>query len=346
MLTLVSMVFAFSLLVVFHEFGHFIVAKLLKVKVEKFAIGFGKEIIGFSGEETRYSLNFFPLGGFVKMLGDEPGDEKAKDPRSYLAQPWYKRIFIVLCGPLMNFILTIILLVIIFLTGVYVPDASIGNVMADSPAAKAGLKSGDLIVKINNVPVETWNDLTKLVYPNAGKELTLLVKRSNNEMIFKVVPKFDEERKIGLLGIIPSDGQKLERYGIIEACKKGTLETYTLTIMTLQELWKMFTGKIAPDVSGPIGIIKIISISAKAGFNSLVGVIALLSINLGIINLFPIPILDGGHILFLIVEGIRHKPMSVRKLQIAQAFGLVLIITIFIFATYKDIIRFLLPIAK
>lgn len=344
MLTAISVIFAFSILVVFHEFGHFIVAKLFKVKVEKFAIGFGKEVIGFSGKETRYSLNFFPLGGFVKMLGDEPGDEKAKDSRSYLAQKWYKRIGIVLSGPLMSFVLAIVLFIVIFMVGVQVPDISsskIGFVYEDTPAQKAGLKTGDTVVSVDGKKIHTWDDLTKMIQPSAGKKLTIIVQRGDKEVSVEIVPKLDEEREIGVLGI--RSESKVERLGIFKAANKAVSETGMWTVITLKSLWWMVTGKISAEVSGPVGIVQMIGMGAKAGFNSLVAFIAVLSINLGIFNLFPIPILDGGHILFLLLEGVRGKPVSTQKLKIAQAIGLALLLSIFLFATYKDIIRLLLP---
>lgn len=347
MLTLVSMVLAFSLLVVFHEFGHFIVAKLFKVKVEKFAIGFGPEWFGFQGKETRYSINSIPLGGYVKMLGDEPADEKAQDPRSYLAQSWYRRIGIVLSGPLMSFVLAFILFTTIFMLGVQIADVStamIGYVYEDTPAYKAGLQSDDIITAVNGQPIQTWDDLTKQIYPNTGKELSILIKRAGKKIQVKITPRYDEGRKIGVLGIRAV--QRLERSGLLSALNKGISETVTWTIITVKALWWMASGKIAPEISGPVGIVQMIGMGAKAGFNSLVAFIAVLSINLGIFNLFPIPVLDGGHILFLLIEGVRGRPVSTQKLKVAQSIGLAILISIFLFATYKDIIRLLLPAAK
>ncbi len=344
MLVTLIIIIAFSLLVIFHEFGHYIIAKLLKVKVEKFAIGFGPKWFGFQGKETYYSVNLFPLGGYVRMLGDEVGDPQALDPRSYLAQKWYKRAFIVAFGPVMNFVLAVLLFTIIFMVGINVPDTSttrIGYVYENTPAFKAGLKEGDIVKKISNQEITSWDELTKIIQPNYGKELPLEVLRDKKSMIVKLVPEYDQERKVGILGIRSS--QKLERDNPLRALIKGFEETYSWTVITLKAIWWMISGKIAPEVSGPVGIAQMISVGVKAGFASLVAFIAVLSINLGVFNLFPIPILDGGHILFLVIEAIKGKPVSPAKIKIAQTIGLAVLLLIFLFATYKDIVRLLIP---
>ncbi len=344
MLVTLIIIIAFSLLVVFHEFGHYIIAKLLKVKVEKFAIGFGPEWFGFKGKETHYSVNLFPLGGYVRMLGDEAGDPNAKAPRSYLAQKWYKRAAIVAFGPVMNFVLAILLFTIIFMVGVSVPDTSttrIGYVYENTPAFKAGIKEGDIVTKVNNQEIKGWEELTKIIQPNYGKELRLEVLRDKKPLILRLIPEYDKERKVGILGIRSS--QKLERDNPLNAFIKGCAETYSWTVITLKAIWWMVSGQIAPEVSGPVGIAQMISVGVKAGFASLVAFIAVLSINLGVFNLFPIPILDGGHILFLVIEAIKGKPVNAEKVKIAQTIGLALLLLIFLFATYKDIVRLLIP---
>ncbi|MDD5491286.1 MAG: RIP metalloprotease RseP [bacterium] len=344
MLVTLIIIVAFSLLVIFHEFGHYIIAKLLNVKVEKFAVGFGPEWFGFKGKETQYSVNLFPLGGYVRMLGDEVGDPNADSPRSYLAQKWYKRAFIVAFGPVMNFVLAILLFTIIFMVGVNVPDTAttrIGFVYEDTPAFKAGLKEGDIVTKINNQEIKNWDELTKIIQPNYNKNMPLEVLRDNKTIVFQLAPEYDKERKVGILGIRSS--QKLERDNPFKAFIKGCEETYSWTEITLKAIWWMVSGKIAPEVSGPVGIAQMISVGVKAGFASLVAFIAVLSINLGVFNLFPIPILDGGHILFLVIEAIKGKPVSAQKIKIAQTIGLAVLLLIFVFATYKDIVRLIIP---
>lgn len=345
MLTILSIAITITLLVLFHEIGHFMIAKLLKVKVEKFAFGFGPEWFGFTRGETHYSVNLFPmLGGYVKMHGDQPGDEKAKSPNSFLGQAWYRRVLIVIFGPIMNFVLAVLLFSTVYIVGIPVPDtgiAKIGGVYESTPAFKAGLRVGDIITKINNQPIKTWDDLTKMVQPNAGKTLVIVARRDSQEITFQAKPEYDKERKTGLLGIRAA--QKLERFSPIVALGKGISETYDFTLITIKALWLMLTGKMAAEVSGPVGIVQLIGIGVKAGFASLVAFIAVLSINLGVINLFPIPVLDGGHVLFLIIEAFRGKPVSVRKMEIAQIIGLTILISLFLFATYKDIIRLMMP---
>jgi regulator of sigma E protease len=180
-----------------------------------------------------------------------------------------------------------------------------------------------------------------MIQPNYGQELAIEVLRDKETLRIRLTPEFDKERKVGILGIRAS--QKLERDNPLVALGKGFSETYTWTVVTLKAIWWMVTGKIAPEVSGPVGIAQMISVGVKAGFASLVAFIAVLSINLGVFNLFPIPILDGGHILFLVIEAIKGKPVSAKKMKIAQTIGLVFLLTIFLFATYKDIIRLLIP---
>ncbi|MBI5554962.1 MAG: RIP metalloprotease RseP [Elusimicrobia bacterium] len=340
-----NLIAAIGALVFFHELGHFVIAKLLHVKVEKFALGFGPEWFGFSTAETRYSVNLIPLGGYVRMLGDEPGETHPDLPRSYQTQKWYQRALIVAAGPLTNFILAVILLTTLFMVGISVLDTStsaIGKVIENTPAQQAGLQSGDIIASINGQPVKNWDEVTKIIQPNSGNTLSLVVRRNNKEISIQAKPEYKAKVKHGILGISP--GRKIvEKEYPWPAFKKAVKETAFLTVFTVKAIWWIISGRIAPDVAGPIGMAQLVQEATKVGFANVVYLVVVLSINLGIFNLFPIPILDGGHIMFLIIEGFRGKPVSAFKIAIAQKAGLAILVTIFLFATYKDIIRLLRP---
>ncbi len=251
---------AIGVLVFFHELGHFVIAKLLKVKVEKFALGFGPEWFGFSTTETRYSVNLIPLGGYVRMLGDEPGETPIDSPRSYQAQKWYNRALIVVAGPITNFILAVILLTMLFLVGISVVDTStslIGKVIENSPAQHAGLQSGDIIISINDRLVKNWDEVTKIIQPNSSNTLSLVVRRNNKEILIQAKPEYDAEVKHGILGISP--GRKIiEKELPWQAFKKAVKETVFLTVFTVKSIWWIISGRIAPDVAGPIGMFPII----------------------------------------------------------------------------------------
>ena len=341
MLTAVAIIFTFGIVVFFHEFGHFLAAKRSGVKVEKFSLGFGPEIIGFTKGGTRYLLSAVPLGGYLKMAGENPEEAREGKPDEFLSQPWYKKIFIVLAGPVMNFVLAILLFsLVVFVWGqpvVKMDEARIGEVTIDSPADKAGLKSGDKIIAIDGTAVTTWEDMSKVIHNKANQPVELKISRQEQELKIKVVPKYDKERKVGLIGIVAPF--EMKRMNLLNSLLKGVEQTIDWSVLTLKFLGLMIVGKVKADVSGPVGIGQLISQVASTGLSNLFYLIAIISVNLGLFNLFPIPILDGGHIMFFTYEGISGKPLDVKKVNIAQVIGMSILIAIMIFATYKDFLR-------
>lgn len=343
MLPALAIIFTFGIVVFFHEFGHFLAAKRSGVKVEKFSLGFGPELIGFTKGDTRYLISLVPLGGYLKMAGEDPEEEREGKPDEFLSQRWYKKIFIVLAGPVMNFVLAVLLFsLVVFVWGlpvVKMDEAVIGEVTVDSPADKAGLKAGDRIVSIDAKSVTTWEDMSKIIHYKANQTVELKILRQGQELLVKVVPKYDKERKIGLIGIVAS--YEMKRMNIFKSFIKGIEQTIDWSVLTLKFLTLIIVGKVKADVSGPVGIGQLISQVAQTGLSNLFYLIAIISVNLGLFNLFPIPILDGGHIMFFTYEGVSGKPMDVKKMHIAQIIGMSILISIMIFATYRDFLRLL-----
>lgn len=352
--TILPTLIVLGILVFIHELGHFVLSKKLGVGVITFSLGFGPKLIGKKVGETQYQIAAFPLGGFVKLIGENPEEElKQEDlPRAFSTQPVWKRFLIVAAGPFFNFLLAIVLFSIVNLFGVPSLLPKVGEVSPGLPAEKAGLKKGDLILSVNQEKVSKWDELSKIIRSSQGKELILEVKRDEKIIEIKVTPQssiqknlFGEEIKIFLIGITPSGDTIVEKVGPIKAIGMGVAQTWfgiKLTAITIVKLIERVVP--AKTIGGPLLIAQLAGEQAKKGIVSLVLFMAILSINLGIINLIPIPILDGGHFLFLALETILRKPISVKKMEIAQQVGLVIVILLMIFAFYNDLVRIFSPI--
>lgn len=344
---IIAAIIGLSLLIFIHEFGHFVVAKYAGVGVERFSIGFGPRIIGKTYRETEYRISAVPLGGYVKLVGDNPDDPDSKEPNSFTAQSIWKRFLIVCAGPAFNVFMAVFIYSLIYMVGVPRIPAVVGDVLPESPAMMAGLAQGDRILTINGQSVELWQDLKKLVAKSAGQELTLLVERGSKQIKLIVVPEMAKDKNIfgesiqeGRVGIRASDARVYKAYPPHEALWKGMVRTVDLTSLTVLSVVKLVTGTVpAKSIGGPIMIVQMTGEQARAGFFSYVSFIALISINLAILNLLPIPILDGGHILFLATELVMGRPLSVKWREIAQQVGLVLIFTLILFAFLNDITR-------
>lgn len=344
---IVAAIIGLSLLIFIHEFGHFIVAKYAGVGVERFSIGFGPRLIGKTYGETEYRISAVPLGGYVKLVGDNPDDPDSKEPNSFAAQSIWTRFLIVCAGPAFNVFMAVFIYSLIYIVGVPRIPAVVGDVLPESPAMMAGLAQGDRILTINGQTVELWQDLKKLVAESAGQELTLVVERGSKQITLIVVPEMTQDKNIfgesiqeGRVGIRASDVRIYKAYPPHEALWKGMLRTIDLTSLTVLSVVKLITGTVpAKSIGGPIMIVQMTGEQARAGFFSYVSFIALISINLAILNLLPIPILDGGHILFLATELVMGRPLSVKWREIAQQVGLVLIFTLILFAFLNDITR-------
>ena len=349
MVSLISFIIVLSILVIVHEFGHFIVAKKMGVAVEKFSIGFGPEIIGVTKRETRYSISLIPLGGYVKLAGETSAEGVKGEKWEYLSRTVGERVRIIFAGPLLNYILAFFIFSFVFMVGNPTLTAKVGKVMPGYPAESAGLKAGDKIISINNKNVLYWEDVTNIVHTNKNQELSLLVNRDGVETVVQVTPKsqemntlFGSKKKISIMGIAPSDEIVYVKYDFIKSIYMGAEKLWTLTYITCRALWASVTGAIPikESMTGPIGIFYITGQAAKMGLVYLLQLMGVLSASLAIFNLLPVPVLDGGHILFLAIEKIRKKPVSVKMQENVTQVGISLLIVLMLFVFYNDFIRF------
>jgi len=438
--TLLWAIILLGILVFVHEFGHFLFAKLAGVRVLKFSLGFGPKLVGRKYGDTEYLISSVPLGGYVKMLGENTDEElQEKDkPFAYNRQPVWKRFLIVLAGPVFNIFFASLIFVFLFLSGVPVPYPDVGKIEENSPAAKAGLMTGDRIIEINGESVESWGDIDSFMIDNPGKTLDLRVKRDGKiielfvtpvkkteknifgegtesweigvsplfypvigevmkgsrakkaglmkgdriiqvdgktikiwqdltsiihdnpdvplkfrirrggrEMDLTITPEKQTfeilggtEKTIGIIGIKPMGNDFIKRFNPIESAKLGIQKTWEISELTVLSLIKLIQRVIPADtIGGPIMIFQVASQQASQGAINFLTLMAFLNINLGILNLLPIPILDGGHIMFLGIEAIRRKPLDEKIISISQRVGLAIILTLMAFAFYNDIMR-------
>lgn len=326
-------------LVFIHELGHFLMAKRFRVRVEKFTFGFGPELIGYTYGETRYSICAIPLGGMVKMPGENPEDASGS-PGEFMSLVWYRRMGIALMGPLMNYFLAIILfMAVIYVWGLTKPvdKPYIGDVIAEYPAQKAGLAAGDRVISINGTPVATWTEMATLIHAAADKEVRLQVQRAGAELQLTLVPQKDPASGAGIIGIAPQF--ETEKVSLSAAGLMSVKLAAYQSLFTLRYLGDKLTKGEKPELAGPIGVVQMISKAAKTGWADLLYLLAVISVALGLFNLLPIPLVDGGHILVAIIEGVIRRPVNEKIIQVANIFGFALLIMIFIYATYSDIVR-------
>ncbi|MEK7868390.1 MAG: RIP metalloprotease RseP [Candidatus Omnitrophota bacterium] len=349
MLSLVSFIVVLSILVIVHEFGHFIVAKRMGVRVEKFSIGFGPEIAGITKAETRYSISIIPLGGYVKLAGETGAEGVKLEKWEYFSRPVGERIKIIFAGPLLNYILAFLIFSFVFMAGSPTLTTKIGKVMPGYPAESAGLKTGDRILNINGKDVVYWEDVTKIIHASRSVEMKILVGRDTERINLLVMPKsqdmktiFGSSKKISIIGIAPSDEVVYVKYGFLKSIYMGAERLWTLTYITCRALWASITGAIPvkESMTGPIGIFYITGQAAKLGLVYLLQLMGVLSASLAIFNLLPVPVLDGGHILFLIIEKIRKKPVSLKIQENITQVGMGLLIVLMVFVFYNDFMRF------
>ncbi|MDA8432929.1 MAG: RIP metalloprotease RseP [Nitrospiraceae bacterium] len=428
-----------GVLIFVHEFGHFIFAKLLGVKVLKFSLGFGPTLVGKQRGETEYVISAVPLGGYVKMLGEEPGEELPEEEkqRAFNFQPVWKRFAIVFAGPVFNLLFACLVFYLLLLTGVPALYPDIGKIAADSPAQKAGLmtgdrvtaldghpvqswddvsggiegkdgaplsltirrgdrtieirlkpeertesnlfgekkkywevgisplvlpvvgevvkgepadkaglKKGDRILAVGGVAVPTWEDMTEIVHKSAGTPLVFRVGRGSEVFERTITPEEQKmmtpqgEKKLGLVGIGPLERHFTKRFGPVESAVLGFKRTWEISALTVEFIVKLIQHIVpAETIGGPILIFQMAGKQAARGAMNYFTFMAVISINLGVLNILPIPLLDGGHLMFLGIECVRRKPLSERVLSMAQRVGLVLLITLMVFALYNDVLR-------
>ena len=434
-------IFAFlvglAVLIFVHELGHFLAARKCGVIVEKFSIGFGKKLFGFTSRGTEFIVAAIPLGGYVKMKGEELGEETSEEG-SFSAAPPQHRLLIAFAGPAFNILFALAIYVFVYMIGVETIGPVIGTVKENSPALEAGLQTGDKIISVNNNPIRFWSQLQKKVYHSPGEKLDFQIERLNKGIInLEIIPTteeiknlFGDTEQVGLIGITPlantityikkesaaekaglqlndriiavqninifgwsdlrpaavdkpgelltfkiqrndteilipltptpktikgPDGNDLkigeigigmsglmvlEQYGLIGSVSRAIKETWEMTSLIAISVQKMLFGSIPADqIGGPILIFQIYGEQAEQGFNEFIRLTALLSINLGLINLLPIPILDGGDILFFLIEIIKGRPVTEKNRELAQQVGFFMLISLMVFAFYNDIAR-------
>lgn len=435
-MTILYFVIALGVLVFIHEFGHFIVAKIQGIGVEKFSLGFGPRIFSFRRGETEYLVSALPLGGYVKLKGEDAESEDAKDPRSYSAKPIRQRVRVVFAGPFMNLLLALFIMPVIFMMGRLEPiffserpvvigvrrdsvaekvglkkgdeilkidgvptqtwkdfldfvlvhpeeevvlevqrdgrifsqalitDKSpethagllgvepsyfIGNepvideVTPGSPAASGGIQIGDEVIEIDQAPVESWTDMSEKVGQSEGRKMAVVVRRKGETLTVFVVPEYDEALKKWLMGVKKDIGKRgdafvKKKYSFGEAILEGTRENIKLTGLTLSVLGRLVTFRLSyKTLGGPIRIAQASAMAAKSGFSEFLYFLAFMSLQLGLLNLLPIPVLDGGHLLFFGMEGVLRKPLPARIRGAMEQVGFVLLITLMLLVTLNDV---------
>ncbi len=349
LVTILATIFVFSVIVVIHELGHFITAKITGMQVDEFAVGFGPTLISRRWGSTLYSLRMIPLGGFNRIAGmvDVNGGEddttvEIDKTKWFTSKPLAARFLVMVAGAMMNFLLAIVLV-----WGIYWVEGTVsistepvvGATIADSPAAQSKLQAGDRILSINGNPIQQWDDITVALANHDKEVLTVEIQRQGNRISKSIIPHVDETTKRVTMGIYPV--QKTHTHPFGEAGKLAVIRVGRLSSVMVQGIYQMIVGKTGADIAGPIGIAQLAGQVASLGFSSLLMFTAFLSTNLGIINLLPIPVLDGGHIILLLLEAVRRKRLPERALMYVQITGMVILGSIFLFSLVKDILRLL-----
>ncbi len=362
---LAAFLFVLSIIVFIHELGHFLVARWCGVKVTAFSLGFGPEIYAFIDRQgTRWRIAWIPLGGYVKFMDDENGasvpDHDAIEQmsereraQSFHAKPLWQRAAIVAAGPAANFLLAIFIFALVFtFIGQRTIEPRVGEVIAASPAERAGFKAGDLIVSIGSNTITSFNDVLRVISANPEHELAVTVNRGGTPVILSVIPELKRlpdgmggSLRRGVIGIRANGGPdsiEIRKTGFLEGVVRGAQETQFIITTTLTYIGKLFTGQESGDqLGGPIRIAEISGQVAKIGIEPLLQLVAVVSVSVGLINLFPIPLLDGGHLLFYAIEAVRRRPLSARTQEIGFKIGLAIVLTLMVYATWNDRLIFM-----
>ncbi len=332
MQTALATIFVFFIVVVFHEFGHFIIAKISGIKVHEFAIGMGPRLFKINKGDTDYSLRLLPIGGYVKMEGE---DEHSDDERSFSKKSVGTRMAVIAAGAIMNFVLAIIVFSI-YAYNVGVPTTTIEEATERLPAYESGLRSGDTIKSINGYQVNSWDDIKEYIGASNGEEITVTIVRDGKEYNFIMKPIVNKEENRLIIGITPKLARSLSL-----SIKSGFNNMLTILGLMFQFIAMLFRGKVSSgDISGPVGIVYLVGEAAKSGFQYVLYVAGFISINLGFFNLLPVPALDGSRLVFLLFELIRGKPVNPEREGFIHFIGFVFLILLMIVVAYKDIIKF------
>lgn len=351
---LIPFLLILSVVVFVHEFGHYYVARRNGVRIEVFSIGFGPELFGIDDRHgTRWKFCAIPLGGYVKMLGDADAASatvdlgNARQPDSFPSKSVWQRMAIVVAGPAANFVFAIAALAILFaVVGRPFTPAEVGEVQADSPAAAAGLVPGDRIASVDGEPIESFESLQEIVRTRAGQALRFVVERDGESVELVVTPstreiedRFGNRHQVGLIGVSRA-GVEYRRSNPFTALFEATAETGRMIGGTLYALGEMIVGsRGTQELGGPLRIAQMSGQIAQDGFVPALWFTAVLSINLGLINLFPIPLLDGGHLVLYGIEAARGRPLTERSQEIAFRFGLAMVLSLMVFATWNDLVH-------
>ncbi len=360
----VPFLFVLTVIVFFHELGHFAVARWCGVSVETFSIGFGPEIWGFVDKKnTRWKLSWIPLGGYVKFSGDDNEasipDRKKLESMSpeeregnFHAKKLWQRAAVVAAGPIANFILAIVIFAFIYaVVGRQIIAPRVDDVQANSAAAEAGFKVDDVIIAIGSKKIESFSDMQRIISTSADKELEITINRDGSLMTLAATPRrkeitdrFGNVYRIGLLGIsrnAAKDEVRFERADPLTAIRMGTEETWFMIVRTMEYLGDIIAGREEADqLGGPLRIAQVSGQVATIGFIALLNLAALLSVNIGLINLFPVPMLDGGHLMYYGIEALRGKPLSERVQDFGFKIGMALVLMLMVFATWNDLVNF------
>jgi regulator of sigma E protease len=359
----IAFIFVLSIVVFVHEFGHFIVARWCGVKVRTFSIGFGREIWGFNDSKgTRWRLAWIPLGGYVKFLDDEnaasqPSPEALarmtpeERTGAFQTKPIWQRAAVVSAGPIANFILAIAIYSgVNMAVGVRTISPKVGEVMAGMPAAAAGFKAGDTITSVDGWAIEGFEDVQRIVSINGERKLRFGVDRNGEKLVLEVTPQVKEQKdafggvfRRGLIGITPSrapEAMEVKRVGPVEALRLGVRETYTNVTQTLQGIGDIIMRRQTADqMGGPILMAEVSAKVAELGIEPMLLWIAFISANIGFLNLLPVPVLDGGHLLFYAIEAVRRRPLSHRIQEIGFQIGIALVLMLMVYVNLNDLLR-------
>lgn len=338
MTTILAAIVLFGVLITVHELGHFLAAKGTGMLVTEFSIGFGPKLFQKKVGETLYSLRLCPLGGYNRIAGMEPGE--AVTPRGFNGRPLWARMLVILAGPFMNFLLPFLLFFGIFaVSGMTLPvnKPVVGSLMEGYPGAAAGLQAGDRLVSINGRKLEKWNDINSLVQENGPKPGKVVIRRNGREMTLTLQPRFDGESKRFLIGVRPPLEHR--HLSLWESLKTAGLAVGKTTVAMVDGLRKMITGKVRADIAGPIGVAHMAGDVAAQGAVPYLEFMAFLSLNLAVLNLVPIPALDGGQFLVLVVEGLLGHALAPKAKEIIQMIGVACIVALTIFATMHDLLQ-------
>jgi regulator of sigma E protease len=350
--TIITFFLVLSFLVLIHELGHFTAAKIFKVKVLEFGFGLPPRLFGIKRGETTYSINALPIGGFVRLFGEEENDlkdNKSEAKRAFYSKPPLQKLTIILAGVFMNFMVAIVIISFIFTQGVYVLGTKVyvENVTDNSPAKIAGIMKGDQVAQIGNKKIESTEDLISAAKKYAGQKVEIVVGRKvayeGQRLVFSLIPRKNPPKGEGALGVSVSN-LEFKKYSVWQAPYYGTIETMKMTWLTAKGIVDIFGRlimfrEVPKEVAGPVGIAKLVGQAVNYGFMAVLQLMGLLSLNLAVINVFPFPALDGGRLMFVLIEIITRRRINPKFEAIVNTVGFFILIAVIILITRNDILR-------